>query len=247
MDIFLRAFLTLLSILAGMWFLQWFDQFRKTATAASARPAQQARPRGVPTELVQKSQHDHGRAETVVRDFMPSAITIDYSTPMIEELKKRRRDIRNKACHCELEFNDLVQHWYWIQSCANSLDTERQDLSRKSKLSRCRRQRARSHDKLAAYTAQKAKLDQQTTDYNQNVMALNAERDWLEGTNVWKDALREMEELCVKTRSGEIYAREDLEEDEKEFGSFDDYLQNFKAEEDDGGSDRKAAAAAGIG
>jgi hypothetical protein len=158
-------------------------------------------------------------------------LSVQHSTPLVEALRKRRTMSRNKMMHCEFELDDFVEHYAWCAQQEQVLDVERAKIARNLQINKSRSKREKGQDKQEARAAQKARLDKQRADFNANVSALKEDREWLESTNAWKNILKRLNELTVRTRSGECYTREELEDDQAEWGDFANFVKAFKAEE----------------
>ena len=146
-------------------------------------------------------------------DRLPPPVAIDYSTPLIEELKERRKAIRNKACHNELDLDVIVEHWKWFQEQSDKLDVQCHDLSARSKRLLIRHRRGTAYSNQAGgegveghgqdtsgtrprHAPQVAGLEKQREDYNANIRALRADKEWIEGTSAWRRDAAEMRPRC---------------------------------------------------
>ena len=146
-------------------------------------------------------------------DRLPPPVAIDYSTPLIEELKERRKAIRNKACHNELDLDVIVEHWKWFQEQSDKLDVQCHDLSARSKRLLIRHRRGTAYSNQAGgegveghgqdtsgtrprHAPQVAGLEKEREDYNANIRALRADKEWIEGTSAWRRDAAEMRPRC---------------------------------------------------
>jgi hypothetical protein len=132
------------------------------------------------------------------------------------------------------------------------MQAQRTEIQRKHALAHARLRREKKDvGRICALMSQAERLESQAEEFNANVAALNAEREWLHETDAWKGAVKELHEKYVQTASGEVIAKSTLEQDEEECASFEEMLQKMKADaaeprQDDEGalSDEDLAAAA---
>jgi len=178
-------------------------------------PSLSLKPTAAPPPPLSPSEAEGG----YLCDRLPPPVAIDYSTPLIEELKERRKAIRNKACHNELDLDVIVEHWKWFQEQSDKLDVQCHDLSARSKRLLIR------HRRGTAYSNQVAGLEKEREDYDANIRALRADKEWIEGTSAWRHIIKLTREHIVTTKSGEVFTTEELRQDEEEFGSFEEYVK----------------------
>lgn len=200
-----------------------------TARVASAKAVIQRVERRATAPSTVSTAIDSRQHESATRDGNSSE-GASPSTPLIEALKARRQELFAKNARRELDVHDLVGHSKFIDQQASLLRVKRDEIARKHTLTHARlRREKRDVGKICALVTQGEKLEQAAEEFNTNVAALNAEKEWLHETDAWKAAVKELRDKYVETASGEVIPKATLEQDEAELCSFEDMLQELKA------------------
>ncbi|CAK0912181.1 unnamed protein product, partial [Prorocentrum cordatum] len=154
------------------------------------------------------------------------------STQLAEQLRVRRAVLFAKSERRELDVNDIAEHSKFISGdTVKQMQAQRRDIQRRHTLAHARlRREKRDVGRICSLMSQAERLEGQAEEFNANVFALNAEREWLHETDAWKGAVRELHEKYVQTASGEVIAKATLEQDEEECASFEEMLEKMKAD-----------------
>jgi len=131
----------------------------------------------------------------------------------------------------ELDVNDIAEHSKFIEDKIKQMMVQRKELQRKHAVAHARLRREKKDvGRICSLMSQVERLENQAEEFNANVSALNTEREWLNGTEAWKRAVKELHERFVQTASGEVISKATLKQDEEECASFEEMLEKMKAD-----------------